>query len=380
MPAREFLRAFWQKKPLLIRNAFPAFAAPLTVREVLELATREEAEARLVRHDGGAWRIEHGPFTSSALRRLPPRDWTVLVQDTQHFSREARALLQAFDFIPHARVDDLMVSYAKPGGGVGPHYDSYDVFLLQGSGRRRWRISGQRDHALVDGLPLKILAHFEPQEEWVLECGDMLYLPPGYAHEGVALDECLTWSVGFRAPSHQDLATAFLDHLRDEIALDGQLHDPDLREQVHPGEIPAGLRSQAKEVLRGIAWDAALVDAFIGKFLSEPKPHVFFDAPADAVTQRKFGTLAAARGVELDLKTRMLFSTAGFFINGEHAAPPPAAHAALRRLADQRRLAADAVAALDPESISLLHAWHAQGWLHLAARATPPAATQRRKR
>ncbi len=381
LPARDFLRDHWQKKPLLIRNAFPDFAEPLTVPEVLELAARDEAEARLVRHDADRWRLQYGPFKAAALRKLPPRDWTVLVQDTQHFSREARALLQAFDFIPHARIDDLMVSYAKPGGGVGAHFDSYDVFLLQGTGRRRWRISDQRDLALVDGLPLKILSRFEPQQEWVLERGDMLYLPPGYAHEGVALDECLTWSVGFRAPTHQELATAFLDHLRDKIALDGQLRDPDLREQPHPGEIPEGLRRDARDVLRRIAWDDAQLEAFIGEFLSEPKPNVFFDPPdAGPATPRKFGTLAAARGIELDLRTRLLFSAAGFFINGERTVAPPSAHAALCALADRRELAAPSVAALDPGTIALLHSWHLQGWLHLAGADVPAAAASQRRR
>src|SRR5687767_8670352 len=173
------MRAHWQREPLLVRGAFPAFEDPLAPREVLALACDPEASARLVQRRGASWSVEHGPFSATRLKQLPRRGWTVLVQDTNLHSDAAAKLLSRFDFIPHARIDDVMVSYAVPGGGVGPHVDSYDVFLLQGHGRRRWRISRQRDHDFVPGLPLKILERFEPSEEWTLEAGDMLYLPPG---------------------------------------------------------------------------------------------------------------------------------------------------------------------------------------------------------
>ncbi|MGZ5651941.1 MAG: cupin domain-containing protein, partial [Usitatibacter sp.] len=205
-----FMRRHWQRKPLLVRNAFPGFEDPLSPREVLALAGADDAASRLVRHRGASWTLEHGPFPSSRFKQLPRRDWTVLVQDTNHFSRRAERLLASFDFIPHARIDDVMVSYAVPGGSVGPHVDSYDVFLLQGQGKRRWQISGQKDHAFVPDLPLAILERFEPEEEWVLEAGDMLYLPPGVAHHGVAESECLTWSIGFRAPTDGELTAGFL--------------------------------------------------------------------------------------------------------------------------------------------------------------------------
>src|SRR5258706_882752 len=165
--------------------AFPGFALPLSKLEVLAPEATPEAASRLVRRRGAAGSLEDGPFPPSRFKQLPRRDWTVLVQDTNHFSRGADELLAQFDFIPHARIDDVMVSYAVPGGSVGPHVDSYDVFLLQGHGRRRWQISAQKDHAFVPGLDLKILERFAPDEEWVLEAGDMLYLPPGVAHHGV---------------------------------------------------------------------------------------------------------------------------------------------------------------------------------------------------
>src|SRR6202165_5114954 len=196
-----FMRRHWQRQPLLVRGAIPRFADPRSPREVLELSASPDVTSRLVRDRGSNWFLAHGPFTASRLKQLPRRDWTVLVHDANHFSRRADELLSRFDFIPHARIDDVMVSYAVPGGSVGPHVDSYDVFLLQGHGKRRWQISGQEDHAFVPGLDLKVLERFVPEAEYLLEAGDMLYLPPGVAHHGVAESECLTWAMGFRAPT-----------------------------------------------------------------------------------------------------------------------------------------------------------------------------------
>src|SRR4051812_21720624 len=233
------MRRYWQRKPLLVRGAFPGFRDPLTPREVMALAGSDETVSRLVQRRGSQWRVEHGPIPAARFKQLPRRAWTVLVQDINHVSAAARDILARFDFIPHARIDDVMVSYAVTGGGVGPHVDSYDVFLLQGRGRRRWRISRQEDLAFVPGLPLKILADFRAEEEWVLEAGDMLYLPPGVAHEGVAETDCLTWSIGFRAPTDEELAHGFLDHLRDSVSLEGQYGDAGNRGTRHPGELPA---------------------------------------------------------------------------------------------------------------------------------------------
>ena len=360
LEARQFLRDYWQKKPLLIRNAFPGFAQPFSPGDVLQLAARVDAESRLVQKIRKNWVLEQGPFTLAQLKRLPRTGWTVLVQDTQHFSRRANALLQQFSFIPHARVDDLMVSYAKPGGGVGPHYDSYDVFLLQGSGRRRWQISAQHDLSLQPGLPLKILANFKPEQEWVLEKGDMLYLPPGYAHDGVALDDCLTYSFGFRAPSNQELATAFLDFLRDEIDLAGQYGDPGLRVAGHAGEIPAAMRRGLRKTLRSIRWDDALMERFIGCYLSEPKAHVFFEAPQAPVKKKQFERLARSHGVSLDAKTRMLFSAGHFFINGENVSVAGEDTQLFRHLADDRRLSGGTPS---HDGLALLYDWYLQGYL-----------------
>ena len=189
---RIFLRDYWQKKPLLIRAAVPGFNGLLERDELFALARDEDVESRFIAHDASGWQFERGPLPGSLLKRPKSKPWTVLVQGLNLLLPEADALMRRFSFIPYARLDDLMVSYATNGGGVGPHFDSYDVFLLQGTGRRRWQISAQKDLSLLDGAPLRILRNFVPEQEWVLEPGDMLYLPPHYAHDGVAEGECTT--------------------------------------------------------------------------------------------------------------------------------------------------------------------------------------------
>lgn len=364
------MRRFWQRKPLLVRGAFARFEDPLSVREVLALAGSADAHSRLVRRRGRRWTLEHGPFSAAKLKQLPRRDWTVLVQDTNHFSDRAARLLAAFDFIPHARVDDLMVSYAVPGGTVGPHVDSYDVFLLQGTGRRRWQISRQDDKVFAPGLPLRILERFVPGEEWLLEPGDMLYLPPGIAHHGVAESECLTWSIGFRAPTDAEIAAGFLDFLHDAIGEDGQYRDPGSPPARHPGEIPPSLIAHAARVVRRIRWTASRVRDFAGRSLSEPKPHVFFDPPPRALSFARFVAAASARGLTLDRRSRLLFSGSMFYMNGEPSRADAASARWLRRLADRRRLAAPIEA---PQAFwERVRAWHANGFLHLADREKTP--------
>ena len=358
------MRRHWQREPLLLRGAFPAFRDPLSAREVLALAASPDAQSRLVQKRGRRWIVEHGPFPPSKLKQLPRRDWTVLVQDTNHFSARADRLLCAFDFIPHARIDDVMVSYAVPGGTVGPHVDSYDVFLLQGLGRRRWQISRQRDRGFVPGLPLKILERFVPEEEWVLEPGDMLYLPPDVSHYGVAESECLTWSIGFRAPANAEIARSFLDFLHDELVVDGEYRDPGTPPATRAGEIPAPMLAAFDRTLREIRWTPAQVRAFAGRFLSEPKAHVYFDPPARPLALARFIAAGMRNGIALDLRSRLLFSGSMFFMNGEAAKASGAAAGVLRRLANRRRLAGPLEA---PRAFwETAHAWYARGFVHVA--------------
>ena len=201
----QFMRQYWQKKPLLVRQAIPGFKALLPRADLFALASQEGVESRLVQQTEGAWKFQHGPFTRRALPPLQRPHWTLLVQGVDLHNDSVHALMQQFRFVPDARLDDVMISYASDGGGVGPHFDSYDVFLLQAHGQRRWRIGRQKDLSLRDDVPMKILSHFEPEEDWVLEPGDLLYLPPRWAHDGVAVDACMTYSVGFRAPARRGL-------------------------------------------------------------------------------------------------------------------------------------------------------------------------------
>jgi 50S ribosomal protein L16 3-hydroxylase len=318
-------------------------------------------ESRLVNRIGGRWNLEHGPFSVSRLRKLGRRDWTLLVQSVDHHLPAGAALLEQFSFIPHARLDDLMVSYAPPGGGVGPHFDSYDVFLLQGMGHRRWRISAQKNLDLVEDLPLKILKRFKPTVEYVLGPGDMLYLPPHYAHDGVAEDDCMTWSIGFRAPSTQELAQGFVDFVRDRIELPGRYADPDLALQRHPAEISPAMLAQIETMVSRIRWDKNDIAEFTGEYFSEPKSHVFFTAPDRPMGRKAFAKALASRGAALEAKTRMLFAGKRFFINGEMLRASGREGRVLKALADRRRLPAqtDLPAGLEDQ----LYDWYEAGWL-----------------
>ncbi|HKW80250.1 MAG TPA: cupin domain-containing protein [Casimicrobiaceae bacterium] len=357
-----FLRRYWQKRPLLVRSAVADCKNLFSRAALVGLACRDDVESRLVLRERGRWSLSHGPFRAAHLRALPPRGWTLLVQGVNLHLAAGDALLRRFGFIPYARLDDLMVSVAAPGGGVGPHFDAYDVFLLQGSGRRRWRLSRQRDLALVPGRPLKILARFRPDAECTLAPGDMLYLPPGCAHDGVALDAGTTCSIGFRAPSAQELATGFLDWLRDDIALEGRYADPGLRPTREPALIGSAMRERCAEILRRLRWDRTRTDLFLGCHLTEPKPAVLFAPPRRPLTARAFAA-AARRGVRLDQRTQLLYDDRSMFINGAAISRPRGASRALERLANARRLGAGDVPAT---AIGLLYGWYRDGCLHLA--------------
>src|SRR5688572_31164692 len=254
LPPSEFLRRHWQKKPLFARNAFPDYAGAITRNDLFRLARRDDIESRIVTRARGRWQVRHGPFTAADFRRLPRANWTLLVQGVDRAVAQAARLLREFSFIPHARLDDVMVSYAAPGGGVGPHFDSYDVFLVQGEGQRRWRVSAQKDLDLVSGAPLKILRRFAADHEWIVRPGDVLYLPPDYAHEGVAVGECITYSIGFRAPAAQELAQRFLDFLHDRVALEGRYADPGLVPAREPARIPPALLDWSARTLERLRW------------------------------------------------------------------------------------------------------------------------------
>ena len=354
-----FMRRHWQKKPLLVRQAVPGGVTLIGRRALFELAGFDEVESRLVVRHGDRWTLRQGPLKRSSLPPLKQREWTLLVQGLDLHVPAARALLERFRFVPDARLDDLMLSYATDGGGVGPHIDSYDVFLLQAQGRRRWRIGRVRSPALVPDVPLKVLANFVVEQEWLLDPGDMLYLPPGWAHDGVAEGECTTCSIGFRASGRDEIAREVLQRLLDGADADqpGPLYrDPAQAPTDAPGRIPDALaRFAADAVVRLLADPAALACA-LGEVLSEPKRGVWFDtAPASGA--------AESQGVALDQRTRMLYDERHVFINGESFRATGRDAKLMRRLADLRELGRGEVGALSVGAKALLDDWLQAGWL-----------------
>jgi 50S ribosomal protein L16 3-hydroxylase len=367
MPARLSPRAFvaryWHKQPLLMRGALPGFEDIFTWAQLRGLAERDDVESRLVVRDGARWTMTRGPFRRATWRELPARQWTLLVQGINLHDRRADHLMRRFAFLPFARLDDLMVSHAAPGGGVGPHVDSYDVFLLQGAGERRWRYGQQQDLTLKPRLPLKILARFAPSHDHVLARGDILYLPPHVAHDGIALTPCTTYSIGFRAPGTTELAQAFLDYLRDRVDLPGRYADPDLRATSTPARIDPRMQARLASMLARIRVDRRAIADFAGTWLSEPKPDVFFAPPAAPRSRAEFARAAAAHGVALDVRTQLLYDDAAFYINGVALAPSRAARAALVSLANQRALPAARCRLLAASTMTLLHDWYRDGYL-----------------
>ncbi len=269
-----FLRDYWQKKPLLIRNPWDRWVNPLEPDELAGLACENDAEARLIEQTRGSWKVEHGPFAEKRLGKLGKKPWTLLVQAVDHMVPDVAALIDPFRFIPNWRIDDVMVSYASDGGGVGPHFDQYDVFLIQGLGKRRWRIGQACDKAsaLLPHDDLRLLADFETAEEWVLEPGDILYVPPGIAHDGMAVgDDCMTYSVGFRAPSRSELVAHWCDHVLGELTEDDRYGDAGLVAQANPGEIAPAALSRLRAMVAEALLDESRFARWFGGFNSEPK-------------------------------------------------------------------------------------------------------------
>lgn len=363
LSVEEFLRDYWQKKPLLIRQAIPGFKGLLEPQQLIALACKDDIQSRLVTQYRGKFALHHAPFTPDGFADFGKTRWTVLVQGVNHHLAAASELLKRFNFIPHTRLDDLMVSYAPKGGGVGPHFDSYDVFLLQGQGHRRWQISTQADRTLIADAPLRILSDFKVEQEWSLEAGDMLYLPPHCAHNGIAEDDCMTYSIGFRTPAYQELAEQFLVYLQDRISVAGMYADPELATQNHPSEISPAMLNQVAQVIKQIRWDKKDIANFLGCYLSEPKPHIFFDPPARPINLEKFRQSAQKHGVSLDLKCQMLCHDHRIFMNGEAHAVDVGLYPQLRELADQRVLASITENADDV--CNILYPWYLDGYLVL---------------
>ena len=386
----QFMRRHWQKKPLLVRQALPGFQPLLSRAALFKLAASEQVESRLIVQQAKGWRMKQGPLAPRSLPPLSQKAWTLLVQGVDLHDAGAHELLQQFRFVPDARLDDLMVSFATAGGGVGPHFDSYDVFLLQASGRRRWKIGRQKDLSLQEGVPLKILRNFEPEQEFVLEAGDMLYLPPRYAHDGIAeaaapgdgkAGDCMTYSIGFRSPGRGELAAELLQRLaefnEDDDDTDApagrapkapdMYRDPGQDATATPAALPAAMAAFASQAVQDALKDPLALACVLGEYMTEPKPSVWFDEAADEwdADAAKAGRAA----VRLDARTRMMYDADHVFINGESYRAKGGDANLMRRLADGRGLAPQDLRKAGASALALLGDWHDAGWL----RQEPPA-------
>jgi 50S ribosomal protein L16 3-hydroxylase len=286
MPCDQFLAEYWQKKPLLIRNALPNVSSPVSAEVLAGLACEEEIESRIViQHQSEKdWELKHGPFKESDFSTLPDSNWTLLVQAVDHWNPEAAKFLEQFTFIPRWRIDDLMISYACDGGGVGPHYDNYDVFLVQTSGKRKWEIGGiyNEDAPLLENLPVSILSDFSATESWVLEPGDILYVPAGFAHNGIAEGNgCITCSVGFRAPSHSEILREYTDFIGENLSEAMRYEDPDLLAQKNTGEISSQTIEKIQRILQKYTEDKESISNWFGRYITSPK----YSQESDAFTQ-----------------------------------------------------------------------------------------------
>jgi 50S ribosomal protein L16 3-hydroxylase len=354
----QFMRRHWQKKPLLVRNAIPGFVPCVGRNDLVALAAEEGVESRLILDSPKGWKMKHGPFPKRSLPPFSQKKWTFLLQGVDMHHDGVHALMQQFRFVPDARLDDVMISYASDGGGVGPHFDSYDVFLLQAHGQRRWRIGRQKDLSLQEGVPLKILQNFEAEEEFVLNPGDMLYLPPKYAHDGVAEGECMTWSIGFRAPQEGELARELLMGLADEAFEGlgaGLYRDPKQSAVMAPGAIPSSLAGFARQVVDKALQNPQLLDSLLGEYLTEPKAQVWFESTES--------TADLSGGVQLDRRTKMMYDAQHVFINGESFKVGGRDARVLRLLADDRSISGPKFKTLSADAQAALCDWASEGWL-----------------
>lgn len=378
----EFLDLYWQKKPLLIRDALPGFESPLAPEELAGLALETDVESRLILERSGQhpWELRHGPFEEEDFTTLPETHWTLLVQAVDRLIPEVADLLDHFRFIPSWRIDDVMVSYAPEAGSVGAHIDNYDVFLLQGLGHRRWKIGHTpvEEEAIIPDLDVRILQDFEADEEVVLGPGDMLYLPPRIAHYGVAEDDCMTYSIGFRAPSYEAMISDYMSTVLEHIDPDARYNDPDLSPAEHPGEIDAEALRKVRHMLRGIMSDDAFIDRWFAGFMTAPRRDVYalpLDEPYTpaelAETLRDGATLRRAPAARVAYVTHE--DGAHLFANGhEHWLSPDLAYAAPLLSGRERILHDTLLPHLDePEFVGLLAEFVNAGYLEVETSDDP---------
>jgi len=336
----DFLKNYWQKKPLLIKNAIANFESPITESDLFTIAQNEEAVSRLIEYKQDIWQVKYGPFKKSDLPKKTNIPWTILVQNINHYLPFAESFLNLFKFIPYARLDDLMISYATKKGSVGPHFDSYDVFLFQAQGIREWKISDQKKFTLDKKSSIKIITNFKSKNSWVLKPGDMLYLPPNMGHWGISQsDDCLTYSIGFRAPATFEIQSKFLDFIQDHlIANENEIYkDPNLAPQKNPAEISSNMTKAMRNIVDRLRWDKSSINHFIGQLLSEPIESSIFET-RKPLSLKAFEKRIVNKTLKLNSKTRMLFIKNNFYVNGEFLKIDKKYTLFLKQLANDREI------------------------------------------
>lgn len=374
----DFLREFWQQRPLLMAGALSGFRPALDPNELAGLACEPQVESRLVlEHGSSPWEVRQGPFDETTFADLPESHWTLLVQDVDKHVPEVAAILEHFDFIPDWRLDDIMISYAEDQGSVGPHTDEYDVFLIQAQGRRRWRIGPNvtSDASCIPGLDLRILEQFEAREQWILEPGDILYLPPGVPHWGIAEGPCMTWSLGLRAPDWQEMASAWCDHVIPTRLPRARYQDEDLKPPLHRGEIPETVMQRIRENIQRALLDADQ-DSFtswFGAYVSESKEHLEVLPQDQPLSPETFRHALSDAGEIQRGPSKILFSvmTNGdilLFVAGEPHRLPAECHGFAALISGHRTLNAEQLAPwlTDPRCLDLLCTLYNHGHYDLA--------------
>ena len=340
IPNDVFLKKYWQKKPLLIRDAIKNFKSPITEKDLFRIAQNENAISRLIEFKRGIWQVKYGPFKKLDLPKKINTPWTILVQNMNHHLPFAESFLNLFKFIPYARLDDLMVSFATKKGSVGPHFDSYDVFLFQAKGEREWKISEQKKFSLDKKSAIKIITNFKVKNTWVLKPGDLLYLPPNVGHWGVSQsDDCLTYSIGFRAPGTFEIQSKFLDFIQDNLITNKNdlYRDPNLNLQKNPAEINSNMIKKIQRIVNQLRWNTNSINNFIGQLLTEPIEGAVFET-SKSMTAEVFIKDLIKKPLKLNPKTRMLFIKNNFFINGELIEADKKSIMYLKQLANDREI------------------------------------------
>lgn len=372
-PSR-FLQEYWQKKTLLVRQAIPGYQCPISPDELAGLSLEPELESRIIIEQGATpWELRHGPFNEETFRQLPETHWTLLVQAVDQFVPEMAALLEEFRFLPSWRFDDIMISYAAPGGSVGPHYDHYDVFLLQGKGHRRWKIgNSENSHSPIQPHPhLRLLAEFAQEDEWVLEPGDLLYLPPQIAHYGIAEDDCMTISIGLRAPSAAQVLTHFTDYLTQFLSEEQRYTDPDLALAESPSHIGSDALHRLQTLLQQhLADEQRLLDWF-GQFVTDPRYPELLEGD-DITPQQLRQELQEGATILRHPSARMAWSDHDdrlvLYASGSSRALPPALKELVQQLCDAHCLYQDNLISWmeNPEGMELLCELLEQGSLEFS--------------